>query len=300
MDIIRPFVSETALKGTLYMMKKTTLALAVLAAAFSLGACNNGTPANKPAASGAKAASGTASASAASGAASAPAGLETENKQLSYLVGYQFAMQMQLADLKKSGIELDYDVLREAMNDQIAGKDARLKPEQAQAVMQSVGKKIEETLAKEAEAAQAANQKFLDENKAKEGVQTTASGLQHKTNKDGSGAKIEAGDVAHVEYEGRLTNGTVFDSTKDNGGQPFAVPVVDGTVIPGWIEGLQLMKEGGEYTLYIPSNLAYGPQSPSPKIPANSVLVFDMKITKVEKGAAKKMMQPPQPTPKKK
>lgn len=267
-------------------MKKHTLALAVTAAAFSLAACNNGTPANKPAA-----ASVAAAASAASDAAAAPAGLESENKQLSYLVGYQFAAQMQLADLKKNGIELDYAVLREAMEDQIAGKEARLSPEQAQAVMQSVGKKIEENMAKEAEAANAANQKFLDENKAKEGVQTTASGLQHKTNKEGSGAKAAIGDVVHVEYEGRLTDGTVFDSTKDNGGKAFAVPLMDGTVIPGWIEGLQLMQEGGEYTLYIPSNLAYGAQSPSPKIPANSILVFDMKITKIDKGGAKQLMQ---------
>lgn len=287
-------------------MKKTTLALAVLAAAFSLTACNNGTPvggkpnaASVAAASSAKTSASTpAAASAAS--ASAAAGLETDNKKLSYLVGYQFAMQMQLAELKKGGIELDYDILREGISEQIAGKDPRLTPEQAQAVMEAIGKKIEENMAKEAEAANAANQKFLDENKTKEGVQATASGLQHKTNKEGTGAQAALGDVVHVEYEGRLTDGSVFDSTKDNGGQPFAVPVVDGTVIPGWIEGLQLMKEGGEYTLYIPSNLAYGPQSPSPKIPANSVLVFDMKITKVEKGAAKKMMQPPQPTPKKK
>lgn len=272
-------------------MKKTTLALAVLTAAFSLTACTNGTPANKAAAASGVAATASGSASAATASAAAPAGLETENKQLSYLVGYQFAMQMQLADLKKSGIELDYDILREAINDQIAGKDARITPEQAQTVMQSVGKKIEESMAKEAEAASAANQKFLDENKAKEGVQTTASGLQHKTNKEGTGAQAALGDVVHVEYEGRLTDGTVFDSTKEHGGNAFAVPLMDGTVIPGWIEGLQLMKEGGEYTLYIPANLAYGAQSPSPKIPANSILVFDMKITKVEKGAAKKLMQ---------
>lgn len=280
-------------------MQKTALSLAILAAAFTLAACNNGTPANKPAASGAAAPAS--AASGAASAASAPAGLETENKQLSYLVGYEFATQMQLADLKKSGIELDHDVLREAINDQISGKESRLTPAQAQTVITAVGKKVEETLAKEAEAAKAANQKFLDENKAKEGVQTTASGLQHKTNKEGTGAKAEIGDIVHVEYEGRLTDGKVFDSTKENGGNAFAVPLVEGSVIRGWTEGLQLMQEGGEYTLYIPSELAYGPQSPTPKIPANSVLVFDMKITKVEKGAAKKLMQPPsEPAPKKK
>ena len=81
----------------------------------------------------------------------------------------------------------------------------------------------------------------------------------------------------------------MFDGNK--GGQDFAVPVIDGAVIQGWIEGLQLMKEGGEYTLYIPAKLAYGEQSPSPKIPANSVLVFDIKVKKVEKDGAKKMMQ---------
>ena len=92
-----------------------------------------------------------------------------------------------------------------------------------------------------------------------------------------------------MEYEGRLTNGEVFDTNK--GQDAFAVPLVDNTVIQGWIEGLQLMKEGGEYTLYIPANLAYGERAPSPKIPANSVLVFDIKVNKVEKGAAKKLLQ---------
>ena len=120
-------------------------------------------------------------------------------------------------------------------------------------------------------------------------MQTTASGLQYSVKKEGTGAAIAKGDLASVEYEGRLTNGEVFDSNK--GGKDFDVPVVDNTVIKGWIEGLQLMKQGGEYTLYIPADLAYGNASPSPKIPAGSVLVFDIKVNAVRKGEGAKLVE---------
>ncbi|MDO4433067.1 MAG: FKBP-type peptidyl-prolyl cis-trans isomerase [Alysiella sp.] len=262
-------------------MKKHTLTLSILATSLMLAACNQNTAGTPTAASGTPAAS----------AASAPTGLGSDDKQLSYLMGYEIAAQMQLAQLQKAGIELDKKIFMDAMQEQMDGKTSKLSPEQAQTLMQNIGKRMDEFATKEAAAASEANGKFLTENKAKEGVQTTASGLQYKINQEGTGAQVALGDLVSVEYEGRLTDGRVFDSTKEHGGQAFEVPLAQGTVIPGWIEGLQLMKEGGEYTLYIPANLAYGAASPSPKIPANSVLVFDMKITKVEKGGAKKVLE---------
>ena len=215
--------------------------------------------------------------------------MEGTEKQLSYLLGYEISTQLDLAGLKKSGITIDKDALFAAIEDQMAGTPSKMTPEQVQAVMTAVTEKMQAAAAKEAEAAAAAGKQWLEANKSKEGVQTTASGLQYSVKKEGTGAAIAKGDLVSVEYEGRLTNGEVFDSNK--GGKDFDVPVVDNTVIKGWIEGLQLMKQGGEYTLYIPANLAYGERAPSPKIPANSVLVFDIKVNAVRKGEGTKMIE---------
>lgn len=265
-------------------MKKSVLALS-LTALFALAACNQQANTNKSAASGTAAASSAGT----SAAASAPAGLEGTEKQLSYLLGYEISTQLDLAGLKKSGLTIDKDALFAAIEDQMAGTPSKMTPEQMQAVMTAVTEKMQAAAAKEAEAAAAAGKQWLEANKSKEGVQTTASGLQYSVKKEGTGAAIAKGDLASVEYEGRLTNGEVFDSNK--GGKDFDVPVVDNTVIKGWIEGLQLMKQGGEYTLYIPADLAYGNASPSPKIPAGSVLVFDIKVNAVRKGEGTKLVE---------
>ena len=265
-------------------MKKSVLALS-LTALFALAACNQQANTNKSAASG----TAVASSAGTSAAASAPAGLEGTEKQLSYMLGYEIATQLDLASLKKSGITIDKDALFAAIEDQMAGTPSKMTPEQVQAVMTAVTEKMQAAAAKEAEATAAAGKQWLEANKSKEGVQTTASGLQYSVKKEGTGAAIAKGDLASVEYEGRLTNGEVFDSNK--GGKDFDVPVVDNTVIKGWIEGLQLMKQGGEYTLYIPADLAYGNASPSPKIPAGSVLVFDIKVNAVRKGEGTKLVE---------
>jgi FKBP-type peptidyl-prolyl cis-trans isomerase len=126
---------------------------------------------------------------------------------------------------------------------------------------------------------QVAGDEFLAKNKTATGVKTTASGLQYKVNHQGSGKKPKATDMVTVLYEGRLIDGTVFDSTAQRNNQPATFPL--NAVIPGWTEGLQLMSEGSEFTFYIPANLAYGEQSPTSAIPANSVLIFDVKLIKI-------------------
>ncbi|NUE66901.1 FKBP-type peptidyl-prolyl cis-trans isomerase [Snodgrassella sp. ESL0253] len=126
---------------------------------------------------------------------------------------------------------------------------------------------------------QVAGDEFLAKNRTAPGVKTTASGLQYKINHEGSGKKPKATDMVTVQYEGRLIDGTVFDSTAQRNNQPATFPL--NGVIPGWTEGLQLMSEGSEFTFYIPANLAYGEQSPTSAIPANSVLIFDVKLLKV-------------------
>jgi FKBP-type peptidyl-prolyl cis-trans isomerase len=119
---------------------------------------------------------------------------------------------------------------------------------------------------------------FLAANKAKEGVKTTASGLQYKVLKSGTGATPRATDTATVNYKGTLLDGTVFDSSSEHGG-PASFPV--NGVIKGWTEALQLMKVGDKWQLFIPTELAYSDHPDSPDIPPNAVLTFEVELLDV-------------------
>jgi FKBP-type peptidyl-prolyl cis-trans isomerase FkpA len=119
---------------------------------------------------------------------------------------------------------------------------------------------------------------FLSENKTKEGVKTTASGLQYKITKEGAGKTPKATDKVTVHYEGRLIDGTVFDSSIQRG-EPATFPL--NGVIRGWTEGFQLFNEGTKATLYIPSDLGYGASGSPPKIGPNQTLIFDIELIKV-------------------
>ena len=121
---------------------------------------------------------------------------------------------------------------------------------------------------------------FLAENARKAGVTTTASGLQYKVIQSGTGESPKLTDTVKVHYHGTLIDGTVFDSSVQRG-RPISFPV--GGVIPGWVEALQLMKVGDKWQLFIPANLAYGDQSPSPAIPPHSVLIFEVELLGIEK-----------------
>ncbi len=121
---------------------------------------------------------------------------------------------------------------------------------------------------------------FLAANAKKDGVKTTASGLQYMVLKSGTGETPKATDKVKVHYHGTLIDGTVFDSSVQRG-EPITFPVTG--VIPGWIEALQLMKVGDKWKLFIPAKLAYGEQSPSPAIPPNSVLIFEVELLGIEK-----------------
>ena len=123
------------------------------------------------------------------------------------------------------------------------------------------------------------NQKFLEENKAKAGVTTTASGLQYRVIKPGTGTSPTANDVVNVTYKGWLIDGTVFDETPP--GQTATFPA--GALIPGWVEALQLMKEGDEWEIVIPSELGYGERGAGGVIPPNQTLVFNMALVGVQK-----------------
>jgi len=119
---------------------------------------------------------------------------------------------------------------------------------------------------------------FLKENSTKEGVKTTASGLQYKITKEGEGKSPKATDTVLVHYKGTLLDGKEFDSSYKRN-EPIEFPLSG--VIPGWTEGLQLVKEGGKATLYIPGKLAYGPRGAGGLIGPNETLIFEVELLKV-------------------
>lgn len=117
----------------------------------------------------------------------------------------------------------------------------------------------------------ASNEQFLAANADEEGVETTPSGLQYKVITPGEGPSPTVTDTALVKYEGRLRDGSVFDANEQ-------APMPVGAVVPGFSEALQLMQKGGEYRIWIPSDLAYGEASPGEGVPANSLLIFDVTL----------------------
>lgn len=192
-------------------------------------------------------------------------------------VGYSLGYMM--AEGNKGQVDdLNLDAFETGFRDGYEEKESALTQEQMQQVLVSYQEKKQAELIKEMEAKAASNkeegQKFLAENKTKEGVQTTDSGLQYKVVKEGTGASPKATDMVKVHYEGKLIDGTVFDSSYERG-EPIEFPL--NQVIPGWTEGVQLMKKGAEYELYIPSDLAYG-EVGTPGIEPNSVLIFKVEL----------------------
>jgi FKBP-type peptidyl-prolyl cis-trans isomerase FkpA len=121
-----------------------------------------------------------------------------------------------------------------------------------------------------------AGESFLAENRTKEGVVTTPSGLQYQVLKDGNGKQPSASDSVTVNYKGSLITGKEFDS-----GENITFPL--NGVIPGWTEGLQLMKEGAKYRFFIPSPLAYGESGAARVIPPNAALIFEVDLVKVNR-----------------
>lgn len=144
---------------------------------------------------------------------------------------------------------------------------------QLEAEMQAEAAKAGEVNLKNGEA-------FLAENAKREGIKVTASGLQYEVLETGNGDAPKASDNVEVHYTGKLIDGTVFDSSVERG-----VPASFGVtqVIPGWVEALQLMHEGDKWRLYIPSNLAYGPNGAGGVIGPNMTLIFDVELLRVIK-----------------
>lgn len=162
------------------------------------------------------------------------------------------------------------------------GATPKMTIDEAKAVIQDYFKGLEEqqraAAAEMAKINAEAGEKFLAENKSREGVLTTPSGLQYEILHVGEGPMPSATDQVKVHYTGRLLDGTVFDSSVERGA-PATFGVTQ--VIPGWVEALQLMTAGSKWRLYIPSNLAYGPNGAGGVIGPNATLIFDVELLEV-------------------
>lgn len=206
--------------------------------------------------------------------------LTTPEQKASYGIGLQMGSRL----AQDQSVQLDGKAIALGLDDGLAKKDARLNDEELEQAFTEL-RKISETKLNELNAAALeAGKKYLDENGKREGVVTTESGLQYEVLKKAEGAKPQKGDTVSVNYVGKLPDGTVFDDSAKHGGA-IELPVNEG-VIAGWLEGLQLMQVGEKFRLYVPSDLAYGPESPSPIIPANSVLVFDLELVGIKDAKA--------------
>jgi FKBP-type peptidyl-prolyl cis-trans isomerase len=202
--------------------------------------------------------------------------LENEDNRIAYSIGVNIGQNL-VAQGLLDGIDLDIFIvgMLDAAND-----DSKLSEEEMFAALQI----FQERLASQAQAAleqsRAASASFLQENSAKDGVVTLASGLQYLIleSGDASGASPTADNSVLAHYHGTLIDGTVFDSSVDRG-EPAQFGLSQ--VISGWTEALQLMKVGDKWRLFLPSNLAYGEQSPTPAIPPNSALIFDVELLEI-------------------
>ncbi|MFS4483844.1 FKBP-type peptidyl-prolyl cis-trans isomerase [Hyunsoonleella sp. 2307UL5-6] len=212
--------------------------------------------------------------------------LKTEIDSVSYAIG------MDVGTSVSSQIEdINSDLFIAGYFNVLDSADVLIDKTASQGIIQSyfeknrekIMKRQQERAAKEAEkkfgANKAAGEKFLKENVANEGVLTTESGLQYVVLKEGNGKKPTAEDKVKVHYHGTLTDGTVFDSSVDRG-EPTEFGVTQ--VIPGWIEGLQLMSEGSKYKFFIPQELAYGANPrPGGVIKPFSALVFEVELIEI-------------------
>ena len=190
---------------------------------------------------------------------------------LSYSLGVSVAN-----NLKSSGFEtIESSAISAAFNDVFSENDVKISEEDANALIQDYFMELSQ---KKSQEATNKGQAFLDENATKEGVVTTASGLQYQVLTEGQGAKPVASDEVTVHYHGTLIDGTVFDSSVDRG-QPATFPV--GGVIQGWVEALQLMNVGSKYKLFIPSNLAYGERGAGGSIGPNETLIFEVELLSI-------------------
>ena len=198
---------------------------------------------------------------------------------VSYALGLGIGSQ-----LKSMGAEsLNIDDFAQAIKDVLNNSELKISMADSQKIVQKFFQEQEAkqraAMAETGKKLKAEGEAYLAENAKKDGVITTASGLQYTVLKKGTGKSPKATDTVVCHYEGFLTNGTVFDSSIQRG-EPAAFPL--NGVIAGWTEGLQLMKEGGKNRFFIPYHLAYGEAGAAGSIPPYAALIFDVELIEVK------------------
>ncbi|MCB9023726.1 MAG: FKBP-type peptidyl-prolyl cis-trans isomerase [Lentimicrobiaceae bacterium] len=204
--------------------------------------------------------------------------LKTKQDTISYLIGRDIGSNM-----RTNEIAVTPEVMLAGLKDGLNSIDSVFSPEVTEQIMvqfqqEMMQRNQQKTAAASAEV-KAEGLAFLAENKLKEGVIELPSGLQYKVIKEGEGENPTAEDVVEVHYTGKLLDGTVFDSSVERG-ETIKFPL--NGVIPGWTEGVQLMKPGAKYEFYIPSQLAYGDKGAGP-IPGGATLIFEVELISIEK-----------------
>ncbi len=207
--------------------------------------------------------------------------LNDQKEKVSYSIGLDIG-----STLKRQLIDVNEATLDRGIKDGLTGAKPLLTDEQTKEVMAAFQKDMmakQAAAKKEAGAKNSAEgKKFLDENKGKDGVKTTADGLQYKVEKEGTGPMPKAADTVKVNYRGTTIDGKEFDSSYKRG-EPATFPV--NRVIKGWTEALQLMKVGSKYKLFIPADLAYGERGAGADIGPDSTLIFDVELLGIEPPA---------------
>ena len=212
---------------------------------------------------------------------------KTEDDKAAYAIGVSFATYLSTSIEKPAefGIELKKELVLKGIEESFAGKET-LSEDEIRAALEGLDKRVAETMQQQAvekaAAAQKAGDDFRAEFEKQEGVTKTESGLLYQVETAATGDQPKETDTVEVHYKGTLIDGTQFDSSYERG-QPATFPL--NRVIPGWTEGVQLMQVGSKYKFVIPPELAYGEQD-TPTIPANSTLVFEVELLKIDGESA--------------
>ena len=198
----------------------------------------------------------------------------TFKQKISYAIGANLDTQV-----AHDGLELDLDALTQGVRDAMAGQN-QFSDEQMQEAFMQLQQEMQAKRDNVANEEKIKGKKFLEENKKNPDVKVTESGLQYKVVTLGTGPKPTATSKVTVKYKGTLLDGTVFDSTEKQGGEPISFGL--NQVIRGWTEGLQLMPIGSKFIFYIPSELAYGDQGAGGVIPGGATLIFEIELLSFE------------------
>lgn len=206
------------------------------------------------------------------------ASLKTQKDKVSYLLGAQIGN-----DFKAQQMDIDPDLFSRGLKDALAGKKAPLSEQEIRETMMAFQKEMQTKTAEQNKKLAEQNKKegdaFLVENKKKEGVKTTPSGLQYKVVRQGTGKMPKPTSTVVVNYRGTLLDGREFDSSYKRG-EPFTTAV--NGVVKGWQEALPLMKEGAKYQIFVPSQLAYGERGAGREIGPNAVLIFEIELLSIK------------------